>query len=553
MVLRIRPHRATQSKNERNRAVIAESVVARKFPSMFGIKAPIELLSKIENSLCAFSGWRLCGLMLLLSFSCQGIAAQEFDIYHLEHTEEGSAIRTLNGFTEGEYEDALYVNSTPDNKRTAYLYSIRPAESGIETWQLVNTWEFDEDVVGFDIVKTREGLRLLIVRIDNYYLLDLNTMEETLAISLPSIYRMPAYASLPKMKLAIDLNDDDLSDLAIPDFDGYWIAKQTEAGSFENVQKLPVKPGLVAGALAWSYRPREIYQLDFNGDGLQDLCFWDRGTFFVYHGKEDGYSTETVKVELGLDLDIDENVIVGFAFGGSAASAAQETEEEDDGYRSRTLERLKKLNDDEVIDAVVLEVEQRGIFDFRTTYAIHFGVIKDGRTTFNAEPDTYIGGSSTIGIERITDINNDGNADIVTAGAKISIGAIIRFLLTWSFSYRTEFYIMQDGKFQPEPDVTRKSKVKVDFSARDVQGANQIAIGDLNGDDRDELVVANWGANELKIYYGIEGPDLFEKNPTVVEPGFKVEGDLTIEHLNNDNREDMMLERDDGITFIISR
>ena len=335
-------------------------------------------------------------------------------------------------------------------------------------------------------------------------------------------------------------------DLAIPDFDGYWIAYQMKDGSFGKVQKLPVRPGLVTG-VAWSYRPREIYHVDFNGDRIKDLCFWDRGRFFVYHGTADGYSTETVKADLDLDLDVDENVIIGITFGGTSPSA------DDEGHRSRTLYQLSDLNSDEVIDAVVLQVEQKGIFDFRTTYTMHFGIIKDGRTTFNSEPDSFIGGSGTFVLEQITDINNDGNSDLVTSGAKISIGAIIRFFLTWSFTYRTEFYLMQDGEFQPKPNVTRKTKVKVDFSRANVQGANQISTGDLNNDGRDELVMADFGANKLKIYYGIEGPNLFAKSAVEVDLGFEINGDLTISDLNDDELEDMTLARTDGVTYIISR
>lgn len=516
--------------------------------SVLGPSVNTQVSSKSNKLQNVFStNLLVCVLLLAVSLSAQ--ATQQFDIYHLDHSETGSENWTIRNFTGGEYRDILYVNSTRENERSASLYSLSPSENGEESWQLAHHWQFDEDVVGIDTVRTSDGIRLLIIRVDNYYLLDLETMEEELAVSLPSIYRTAPYATMPQMNLGMDLNGDDLSDLAIPDFDGYWIVHQLEEGTFGEVQKLPVKAGLVTGGLAWSYRPRQIYRLDFDGDGTRDICFWDRGEFIVYFGSEEGYSTESLKAELDLNLDVDENVIADFAFGESK----DDDEDSEDGFFSRTLERLTKLNDDDVIDAIVTEVSQKGIFDFRITYTIHLGIIEDGRTIFKPEPDGYIGGGSMIQIERVTDINNDGNADIVTSGTKISIGAIIRILLTWSFSYRTDFYLMNDGQFQSEPDLTRRTRIKINLSERDVQGLHQFVIGDLNDDSRDELVVATWGSEELKIYYGIDGPNLFEKAPEIVELGFVFKGDLSIQELNDDDLEDIMVERDKGITYIISR
>ena len=494
-------------------------------------------------------------MILLMAAVIHGFAssAQSFDIHHLEHENEREdetrwlTTRFMNHFTGGEFQDVLLINVSRENERAADLYSLLPDSDGETAWRKSHSWTFDEDVIGFDVVQTPDGVRLLVARVDSFYLLDLDTMEEELILELPAIFRMAPYGEVPTLNLAVDLNDDELSDLAIPDFDGYWIAYQTETGKFDKVQKLPVKPGLVTG-MAWSYRPRMIYQLDYDGDGFNDMGFWDRGDFLVYRGLDEGYETERIEVDLGLDLQVDESIIVEF-------STQQENEDEDDGWDNivRSLYQFEDINDDGITDAVVLEVSQKGLFNWSTTYDFHFGSLVDNATVFNTEPDTVLGGTSIFNIEELTDLNNDGNMDIVTAGAKISLGAIIRFFLTRSFGYRNDFYIMRDGKFSEKPDASRTTRVKVDFSNLNAEGMNLVTTGDLNGDGLNELVVSSLNNSNLKIYNGIPGGDLFSNEPVVVELGFKTELAVSMRDINDDGRDEILINRENGLTCLVSR
>ena len=482
------------------------------------------------------------------TFALLSLGSERFSVHHLEHRGEWRSARYLHNLTGGEYDDALVINVSRENQRVADLYRLAPDSNGVTNWRHAKTWNFDEDVIGFDAVKTPTGTRLLIARIDSFYLLDLDTMEEDLILERPAIFRMAPYAELPKLSLALDLNNDELSDLTIPDFDGYWIAFQSQNGSFDRVQKLPVKPGLVTG-MAWSYRQRQINRLDFDGDGKEDLGFWDRGEFIVYLGRDQGFATEAIHVDLDLDVQVDENLIVGF--GPNDDSVDEENGEE---RPMRTLERFADINGDEITDALILTVNRSGWFDFRTTYDFHFGSRVDERTIFSSEPNASVGGNSTNSISEIQDFNNDGEIDVLAQGAKLSIGALVRFLLTRSFAVRHDFYLMQAGEFPDDPSYSFTSRVDVDFSSFDVDGWNNLDVGELNGDGFKDLIVSELKSRRVKVHYGIDDPKLFEKQAEVIDMGRElVQVDMVqVRDLNDDEKDDILIYRKDGLTSIIS-
>lgn len=487
-------------------------------------------------------------LAIACGFCLTNYGSESFSIHHLEHRSEWRSARYLINLTGGEFADALVINVDRENNRVADLYRLTPDSNGITNWQHEKTWKFDEDVIGFDVLRGPTGRRLLIARIDAFYLLDLETMEEHPLIELPAIFRIAPFAELPRLSITNDLNDDKLSDLTIPDFDGYWIAIQGDDGSFNHVQKLPVKPALVTG-MAWSYRQRQIYELDFDGDGRDDLGFWDRGNFIVYLGLDNGFSTDAIDVDIGLDIQADESLFVGM--GPDDDSVAEESDEE---KSARTLERFSDFNGDKVIDALVLTMNRSGLFDFRSTYDFHFGSRINDRTVFDNEPNATIGGSSMNAISHIEDFNNDGAVDVVSQGAKLSVGAIVRFLLTRSIAISHDFYLMEDGDFSADPTRSFTSRIRFDFSKFDVDGWNMIDIGDMDGNGLKDLIVSELNSNKVSVHYGKGDSELFEKHAVEINLDRSMTNVemLQLRDLNNDDKDDILIFRKNGLTSIVS-
>jgi hypothetical protein len=195
------------------------------------------------------------------------------------------------------------------------------------------------------------------------------------------------------------------------------------------------------------------------------------------------------------------------------------------------------LNGDGYADAVVTKQTNKGLSNFRGVINLFWGR-PDG---YPAVPDQVIISEGTASSHTyIRDVNGDGRQDLILPSIKISITAIIRWLITRNIPIAFNIFLLgADGRFPEQPDFTKEVKIKIDWSGESDTQAMDLD-GDYNGDKRKYFVFAT-DEDVLSVYLGIDGDDeLFSRKP-VAEVTADAFGELSSPDLNNDGYSDMII------------
>ena len=398
------------------------------------------------------------------------------------------------------------------------------------------SWEIDSLAIALDIGNVADDGRMEICILTpagvSYY--PINSGEYVIeprvlfeAEGLVGVF--PSKRSIPLIDFVRDWNGDGWDEIAVFKFRGLCIfhPDSTGAYSIENGLNMELRTGVgkvtsegemdhTAG-LWMSYSFPAMRLLDFDGDGFADLCSTRQGWLRVYKRKEDGYFESEPTIDRYFDVLTKTEKIEGIA-------------------NVQTL--VYDLNNDGFGDAIVTKQTAKGLSNFR-------GVIN----VFNGSPEGFsetpqqviISEGTASALSLIRDVNGDERLDLILPSVKISISAIIRFLVTRSIPINFNIFLLQeDSRFSERPDFTKEVKFKIDFSGDSDTQAMDLD-GDYNGDKRKDFVFGT-GETELSIYLGESGQKdrLFSKKPAA-----KVEaeayGEMDSPDLNNDGYSDMII------------
>jgi hypothetical protein len=255
--------------------------------------------------------------------------------------------------------------------------------------------------------------------------------------------------------------------------------------------------------------------LDFNADGRRDIITTEDDEVAVHFQNGGRFSPEH-DYQIHFDVRTQEEKIEGIA---------------------SIMTTISDLNDDGYADAVVTKQTAKGLSNFRGVINIYYG----GPDGYSAEQDQVIISEGTASsISFIRDVNGDGRRDLILPSVKISISAIIRFLITRSVPIHLNIFLLnEEGRFSDRADFTKEVKFKIDLSGDSDTQAMDLD-GDYNGDKRKDFVFAT-DEDELSIYLGITGGDrLFSKKP-VTKVEANAFGQLSSPDLNNDGYSDMII------------
>lgn len=455
---------------------------------------------------------------VVLAQAC--LAELAYDNHRIDLGESISQTVVHGRLTGGAIDD-LVVFTHDDAARRMAVYAY---DAG--AWSRVHVADVPSDVIFVDMINYGGRDRLLALRREGVDWIDPETWALKPWLSAASMYKVPP-PDVRELNIALDLNGDELDDIALPGFDGYTVWTQRSDGSLTDPVELAGPPTTRTGFRSSAYRAREIYRLDFDGDGYGDLAFWDGDGLDVYLGLADGrFATEPVAVHVPMGLTTDD-VTMSFGFGDIV-----------DDTRSM-LYGVDDLNGDGVADIATSTIEVGGLFDQSTRYDFHFGRREGNATVFDAVPDTRISSAGVQGPLERSDLDGDGRVDFGMLSFKLGIGKIISVLLTGSVSFNMNFYLMGEGGYSEEPNVQRRVKLRLDLGSGRVAG-NWVSVGDLNGDGvRDLLVQAD--TNRVDIYPGTGDARLFAKRPIEVAVDLSDEGSVRLADLNHDDRDDMFM------------
>ena len=449
-----------------------------------------------------------------------GFAELAYDNHQIDLGEAISQTVVHGRVTGGGVDDLIVFTHDEQGRRMAvYAY----AQDG---WSRVHVADVPSDLVFVDMIKLGGRDRLLALRREGVDWIDPETWALKPWLSAASMYKV-APPDVRELDIALDLNGDGLDDIALPGFDGYMVWTQRPDGSLSDPVELGAPPTSRTGFRSAAYRAREIYRLDFDGDGNGDLAFLNGDGLDVYLGLAGGgFVTESIAVQVPMGLTTDD-VTISFGFGDIV----------DD---TRTLlYGIEDFNGDGVADIATSTIKVGGLFDQSTRYDFHFGRRAGDTTVFDAIPDTYISSAGVQGPLERSDMDGDGRLDFGMLSFKLGIGKIVSVLLTGSVSFNMNFYLMGESGYAQRPNMQRRVKLRLDLGSGRVAG-NWVSVGDLTGDGvRDLLVQAD--ATRVDVYPGTGDAGLFAERAIEVAVELSDQGSVRLADLNGDGKDDMFM------------
>jgi hypothetical protein len=220
----------------------------------------------------------------------------------------------------------------------------------------------------------------------------------------------------------------------------------------------------------------------------------------------------------------------------------------------KVLHALTDMNHDGIADLSIFSLQAgKGrllgqtseLWGMQSAYEVHFGTPTSNGIMFATEASTTIQSDGIPFDLGQQDFDHDGQVDmtfaIIDPGIFKVIGMLARGILTKSASLDFHLYRMDGGSYPVEPDATRKIKThSPGDSGEKAMHFPSLLFGDVNGDDRADLLVQN-GREELHVFIGVPGPDLFVRKPQKVAVNMPYEEYTWLVDLNRDGMQDLLM------------
>ena len=133
----------------------------------------------------------------------------------------------------------------------------------------------------------------------------------------------------------------------------------------------------------------------------------------------------------------------------------------------------------------------------------------------------------------------------------ISIGAVIRALITRSVSVDVSIYKMINGEFSAKPSTRKTISARFDFGSGDLF-IPAVLGADVTGDGQKDLLVQK-GDSTLLVYPGKQGQTMFAKKAiklSLALPDSRT--GFMVHDLDHDGRDELILTHDDDGRSAIS-
>lgn len=347
-------------------------------------------------------------------------------------------------------------------------------------------------------------------------------------VTSSSLYRVVDTKRLRRLEFSHDLNNDQLTDFLLPDFNGYQLWLQQADGSFRHYE-LTIDSQMQAFDEDPTYIARKPWTVDLNLDGRTDIAFAKDDTLQVFLQQADGsFPTEATTLALGVGLTPDNQAQLR---GGDGRSFK--------GLVINRLQRLMDVNGDSIVDLVVQQQQYIDAMEQNYSYHIHYGQTGANGVSFQQKPNQTI---STSGVQfdvNFVDLDNDKRVDFYTPAAQIGVRSIIRALVAGTANVELQFYKQQaDGSFGSKPVYSQDVTVEISIGSGQVNMPLATVLKNAAGVA--SLVVGD-GEDTLRTFAPVAAKLFSDKSTKQQQPMPKRGMDALVVDLNGDGKEDLVL------------
>ncbi|MDG1114958.1 MAG: VCBS repeat-containing protein [Pseudomonadales bacterium] len=412
-------------------------------------------------------------------------------------------------------------------------------------WDLVLTKALKDSMDLVDTISTPEGIRLVGLQGSELFYLDENTGLFAPLLKAAPMFSGRSWGESPVMEMFSDINDDGLDDFLMPTFEGWAVALQTSEG-FSAPQTIGPSPSMSYSDTPRfvAYRAEEAFLVDENNDGLNDITFWRDGYFEVHRQNPVGEFSE---IPMILDVNL-KDMLSGY----TQLSIGEDVDNA--GGANRMLDEVADLNDDGISDLVVKRIKADGIFGWESEYEVYFGEVNAlNKLEFTESPSSVIQTDGFQFDNERQDLSGDGNQEFVVTSVDISLGTVIKGLITRAVSLDISVYRIKEGKFSSAPSVRKTISARFDFGSGDLL-VPAVLGADITGDGQKDLLVQK-GEATLLVYPGQAGETMFAKKAIKLSLDLpESRAGIQVKDINNDGRDELILDQGDdhNVVSIVS-
>ena len=466
-----------------------------------------------------------------------------FDEYE---TTTGSAGQqtVLTGFLlDNAIADLAVVHIDENGSRSLRIFRFDNA-----AWEPFVEASLRRDVLFVDVVSIGGQDRLITYERGRLNWFDPESAAERSLLSVNANINPPPGDEIPHVDISRDVNHDGRDDLVVPDGMGTWVYVQIDGGRFADPIRMgpPVNMNKVYRADGYRYKPWNesgIHELDYNMDSRSDLVFWNHDHFAIHYQNEQGLF-DPVAETFAVDVTFD-------SADPSYLAAPQELHRRRRDQQlvglpvGRVLHSFADVNADHVADLVVFWLDIESMWSVHSAYEVHFGALAAQGIDFSPDVGaTILSSGVPFGLQQF-DFEQDGQLDVMFTTLKIGvfrmISMIARGVLTSSVALQLEFYRMDSGSFPSKPNAS----LKIPAHAPGVSGEKgilypPILIGEVNGDRHADLLVGR-GQEEMQVYPGVPGTDVFDRRPQKIAVAMAGEEYTWLSDINKDGKQDIIM------------
>lgn len=408
-----------------------------------------------------------------------------------------------------------------------------------DSYEEVDRQQLPKNLYSFDITKPTD-----------------NKLQSLYFLSSDSLYRYNGSQSIPNNRFAIikeissfslgkddqylakgefliDLNNDGLDDIYLPDFTRVHIHTANIDGTFQS-QSLPIKPQIELSDRWAKYTQTKLYFSDVNFDQRTDIFIVGEGEFKYFLQNDDHSFEQQSKIQ---PLN---KLISNVDWWNKRSADGEELDQSNLVYKK--VEQFKDINNDGIIDMVVRYTQSSGVLDRANDYEIYLGANKQGLLTYTDKPNSTIKADGTLTGFNFVDINNDNKYEVILSGFDIGISQIIGALMSSSIDQDVYLFTM-DEKDNFDPDRNISKEVELSFSiSSGTSGSPVVELADINGDGLKDLLLSQ-GESKLRVYMGTHKKRLFVRRAEKHKMVIPKQGDMfSTQDINGDGKEDILIK-----------